>query len=320
VLGVLALGLVGQLLTLPFAVHAERVLRSYGLSTQDWRGWAMDRLKGLGVGLGLTILVLLGLYALMRAAPRTWWAWSTLAGALLVFALSFAYPVLLEPLFNTFTPMPAGPLRDSLLQLAAADDVAVGDVLVADASRRTTALNAYVSGLGATRRIVVYDTLVDTAPDQEVRLVVAHELGHAKRRDVLTGTGIGALALGVGSCALYLLLTWPALLRRAGVSTVDDPRSVALLLAVVALGGSLLAPAQALVSRRIEARADVHSLDLTGEPDSFVAMEHRLSVTNLSDLSPHPLLYAWYFSHPTAPQRIALARDWQRHRAAESVQ
>jgi STE24 endopeptidase len=183
---------------------------------------------------------------------------------------------------------------------------------VADASRRTTALNAYVSGFGSTRRIVVYDTLLRTAPPAEVRLVVAHELGHAKRNDVLVGTLLGALGAAAACCAAYLLVSAPEVLRLAGVERFGDGRSVPLLLALAALAGVVTMPAQALVSRRIEARADVHSLDLTGDPATFIASEQRLSVTNLSDLQPNPIVYALFFTHPSGPERIALARDWER--------
>src|SRR4029077_12310053 len=105
-----------------------------------------------------------------------WWSIGAVLGATLVVVLSFAYPIVVEPVFNSFTPMPAGELRTSLLTMAARDGVPVRDVLVADASRRTNSLNAYVSGFGATRRIVVYDTLLKDATPDEVRLIVAHEL------------------------------------------------------------------------------------------------------------------------------------------------
>ena len=139
-------------------------------------------------------------------------------------------------------------------------------MLVADASRRTNALNAYVSGLGPTRRIVVYDTLLREAPPAEVEAVVAHELGHAKDRDVLTGTLIGALGAAAAVCAIYLLGSWTGLLRRAGVDSITDPRAIALLLASPLSPGSSPAPLQSLVSRRIEARADAHALALTDDP------------------------------------------------------
>lgn len=314
VLGGLTLTALGQLLALPFAAYGEIVLRRYALSTQDWGGWTLDLLKSFGLRAVVSIAVLLGFLSIVRAAPRTWWLWTAIGSAALVVALSFLYPVVVEPLFNKFTPMPAGELRTSLLDLARRDHVPVRDVLVADASRRTTALNAYVSGFGSTRRLVVYDTLVRSAPPQEVRLVVAHELGHAKRGDVLHGTLVGALGAAAACALAYLLLTWPWLLHRAGIAGAGDGRSIALLLALAAIAGVLTLPVQSLLSRRIEARADVHALDLTHDPSTFIVNEKRLSVTNLSDLQPNPVVYALFFDHPSGPERIALARDWERLR------
>lgn len=311
VIGGLALTLIGRLVTLPFDAAGERVQRHYGLSTQTWPSWLLDELKGFAVSAVFLTIVLTVFFALARAAPRTWWLWAAGAGVALVVTTSFLYPVLLEPVFNKFTSMPAGPLRESLLSLAAADGVPVTDVLVADASRRTTALNAYVSGFAGTRRIVVYDTLIKTAPPREVELVVAHELGHAKRQDVLIGTAIGALALAATMPLLWLLLSG-ALLRRAGASAVGDPRGVALLLFVIAVLAALAGPIGALVSRRIEARADVHSLELSKDPQTFVEAERRLALTNLSDLEPAPVIYGLFFTHPSSPERIALARTWAR--------
>jgi STE24 endopeptidase len=232
--------------------------------------------------------------------------------AVVVVLLSFVLPVVIEPIFNNFTPMPEGELRTSLLQLAEQDGVHVDDVLVADASRRTTALNAYVSGFGATRRIVVYDTLLESSSPEEVRLVVAHELGHAKRNDVLLATIIGALGAAAVVCALYLLTTWTSLLQRAGVESVRDPRSLALILALVAVAAAVIGPVGNLVSRRIEARADVHSLDLTSDPTVFARSERTLQVRNIGDLDPNPLVYGVFATHPTGPERIALARTWAR--------
>jgi STE24 endopeptidase len=208
--------------------------------------------------------------------------------------------------------MPAGGLRDSLVALAGRDRVPVSDVLVADASRRTTAVNAYVSGYGATRRLVVYDTLLAGATEDEVRLVVAHELGHASSGDVLRGTLLGGLGVAVGVCVLYLVLQSRALLRRAGVATLADARSLALVLALAAVLGAASGPVQLLVSRRIEAAADVHALDLTRDPETFVAMQRRLAVRNVSDLDPPLPVYVLFASHPTPPERIALARSWAR--------
>jgi STE24 endopeptidase len=310
--GGLAVVLVGTLVTLPFAAWRHVVVDRYGLSTQGWGGWAVDVLKGYGVSVVLGGLALLGFYALTRYVPRWWWAWGAAAAGGLVVLLSFVVPVLIEPIFNRFTPMPDGPLRSELVAMAARDGVPVRDVLVADASRRTRSVNAYVSGLGPTRRIVVYDTLLDRADPAEVRSVVAHELGHAKDRDVLAGTAMGALGAAVSVIAVYLLGSWTGLLRRAGVHSIAEPRAIALLLALAAIAGLAAGPAQSLLSRKVEARADAHALALTGDPATFVAMQQRLSTVNLSDPDPNRLEYLLFASHPSTVERIAAARAYAR--------
>jgi STE24 endopeptidase len=301
-----------RLAGLPFDAWSQTVTRRYGVSTERWGAWAGDQLISYGISLVVWIIVLLIFSLLVRRWPRRWWAGVSAGAFLLVVGVSYAYPVVVEPLFNSFHPMPAGPLRDDLLAMARADHVPVSDVLVADASKRTTALNAYVSGFGSTRRIVVYDTLLAAESRPEIELVVAHELGHAKRGDVLQGTIVGALGAATGVCLLYLALSSPRLLRRAGVESAADPRSVALLLAGVTVLLQLSGPVQNLVSRRIEARADVHALDVTRDPLTFVRMQRALSSRNLDDLSPDPFEYALWNTHPTGPQRIAMGREWAR--------
>ncbi|MBE1535139.1 M48 family metallopeptidase [Actinomadura algeriensis] len=319
---------------LPFDVWGETVLRDYGLSTQGWSAWFVDELKSLGLTWAVYGVVLLLLYAVVRRFPRYWWTGAAFGGFSLVVAASFAYPVVVEPVFNEFHSLPQGRLRTDLLAMAERDGVPVEDVLVADASRRTTSLNAYVSGFGSTRRIVLYDTLLESPPER-VESIVGHELGHADSRDVLWGTLVGALAVAGAVCLLYPLMTSPRLLRRAGVvprggngaggngagengdqaregGGAADPRSVALVLAAVAVAMQVGAPVQNLVSRRIEARADVHALDLTRDPGTFVSMQHELSVRNISDLSPNPVERFLWMTHPAGPERIAMARDWAR--------
>jgi STE24 endopeptidase len=310
-LGGLALGVLAELVTVPIALRREVVLRQYGLSVQTWRGWVADAAKAVVLGGVLSGAALAALYALTGAAPRWWWAVAAPGAALVVVLLSFVLPVVVEPLFLRFTPMPGSPLRQRLLELAARGGVPVRDVLVADASRRTTALNAYVSGFGATRRVVVFDTLLAEAPEAEVEVVVAHELGHAARRDVLRGTALSALGVAALVCLLHLVLTAPPLLRAAGADGPADPRSVGLLFAVTAVAGLVLAPLQNLVSRRVENRADAYALDLAGRPEAFAAMQRRLALTNLADLDPGPVEYLLFASHPTTVQRIARAQAFQ---------
>jgi len=245
-------------------------------------------------------------------APRYWWAWAAAGAAALVVLLSFIVPVVVEPIFNKFTPMAEGPLRTELTTMAARDGVPVRGVLVADASRRTRAVNAYVSGFGPTRRIVVYDTLLTEATPEEVTSVVAHELGHAKDNDVLTGTLLGALGTAAGVVALYLIGSWAGLLRLAGVHSIGEPRAIGLLLALATLAGLAGGPAQAFVSRRIEARADAHALALTGDPATFEAMQRRLGGVNLSDPDPPVWEQTLAAGHPSTVERMAAARAYAR--------
>ncbi|MFI0349826.1 M48 family metallopeptidase [Actinomadura sp. 9N407] len=305
---------------LPFAVWGEVILRRYGLSTQSWPAWIVDDLKSLAITWVIWSVALLLLYWVLRRFPRYWWTGAAAGGFLLVVTISFLYPVAFEPVFNKFHSLPRGELRTSLLAMAERDGVPVKDVLVADASRRTTALNAYVSGFGSTRRIVVYDTLLKSTPRARIETIVAHELGHAKNGDVLSGTLIGALGVSGAVCLFYLMLGSPRLLRRAGVPAepgekapnAADPRSVALLVAMVAVAMQIGGPVQNLISRRIEARADAHALNLARDPATFVSMQHELSVRNISDLDPDIVERVLWMSHPSAPERIALAREWAR--------
>jgi STE24 endopeptidase len=311
-LGGLLVVVVGELVSLPFAAWRHSIVRRYGLSTQGWGGWAVDVLKGYAIGAVLAAIVLVVFYTVTHFAPRWWWALGAAGAAGLTVLLTFVYPVLVEPVFNRFTPMQSGQLRSDLMAMADRDGVPVKDVLVADASRRTRAVNAYVSGLGPTRRIVVYDTLLREAPPAEVESVVAHELGHAKDRDVVTGTLIGALGAAAAVCALYLLGSWTGLLRRAGVESLAEPRAVALLLAITTVAGLVATPLQNAVSRRIEARADRHALALTRDPATFEAMQARLSQVNLGDPDPNAIEYTLFASHPSTVQRMAAARAWAR--------
>ena len=312
VLGGLVIVLLVEVVTLPFAMWRRTVLVEYGISTQSWGGWTVDLLKSWAVGAVIGGLALLGFFAVVRLLPRWWWAAGAAGAAALVVLLSFVVPVVVEPIFNRFAPMAEGPLRTELVTMAARDGVPVRDVLVADASRRTRAVNAYVSGFGPTRRIVVYDTMLTEATGDEVVSVVAHELGHAKDNDVLTGTIIGALGTAAGVVALYLLGFWGWLLRAAGVDSIAEPRALGLLIALAAVAGLVATPAQAFVTRRIEARADAHALALTADPATFESMQRRLGTVNLSEPDPPAWEHVLFATHPSTVERMAAARAWAR--------
>jgi STE24 endopeptidase len=298
-LAVLTVSLLLRVCTLPLALAAQQHRLNNGLSTQPWSDWARDVLVSLAVSVVVTSVVLVLLVGLARWLPRAWVpVAAVLAGGLVVIG-SLAYPVVVEPLFNRFTPLEDGPLRTQIMDVAEREGVPVDEVLVADASRRTTTLNAYVSGIAGTRRVVVYDTLVESLPDDQALSVVAHELAHARHDDVVTGTVLGALgaAFGVG---LLGLLVGGDRMRRASV--------VPLVMAMVAVGTQLASPVENGISRRIETRADVDALKATGDPVAFSEMQKMLALRALADPTPPGLSQWWWGSHPTVLERLALAR------------
>jgi STE24 endopeptidase len=304
----LVLLLVGALATAPFELVARGNALEYGLTNQSLTGWLRDQGVSLLVSWVFSGVLVLLVVGTARRSPRRWPLWTALAGVLLTFVGSWVYPVVVEPLFNQFTSLPQGELRTRVLELARKEKVPVSDVLVADASRRTTTLNAYVSGFGSTRRVVLYDNLVDDVPQREALVVVAHELGHARHHDVLLGTVLGAVGVGLGSGLLGLVLSRRRLLERAGVEDPGQPEVVALLLALVAVGTLLASPFENTVSRAIEARADRASLAATGDFDGFETVQEQLAERSLSDDDPPWLSQLWFGSHPTTLQRIGLAR------------
>jgi STE24 endopeptidase len=300
---------VAALVQLPLSYWRDlRRERAWGFSRQSVRGWLGDQAKGLALGVLLLAAFWAGAVGLARAFPRWWPVAAGLAFAAVTLVVSFLAPVVLEPVFNRFRPLEDERLAAELRALGEHAGVPVRHVLVADASRRTNKVNAYVSGLGGTRRVVLYDTLLAATEAPEVKLIVAHELGHRRERHVLKGT----LVAMAGAIAGVLVL-WAVLGTRIA-SPRELPQALLLFLLLELTG---LAPGAAL-SRRWERQADRFSLELTGDLGAFERAHVDLARKNLSDLVPPRLAYLLLFSHPSPPERLALGRAWARSRAAGS--
>ena len=275
--------------------------RRFGFSRESTAAFALDQLKAVTIGSVLTGLALAGLVLCARVFPSAWPLVAGIGAALLVLLLSFVAPVVLEPVFNRFRPLEDSGLRDAVLRLADRSGVPVREVLVADASRRTTKLNAYVSGLGATRRVVLFDTLVEKASEPEVLTVVAHELGHRRFRHVALGTAIAMAGAAAYVVVLWALLSSEAVLDAIGASGPGDPMIVAFALLVGSLLGLAAAPLHAALSRRWEYACDRFALDADGrsrrlragvraalgvEPSRLGAAAPRLSLALLAPDGP----------------------------------
>jgi STE24 endopeptidase len=286
---------------LPFAAVTLVRRRDFGLSEQGWGGWLTDQLTSLAVQAVLVSIAVAGAVWLAGRFGRRWW----LAGAPALVAIAIVFivvqPLVVQPLFNRFEPLPDRELAAQIERLAAELGVDVDDVLVADASRRTTTANAYVAGLGPTRRVVLYDTLLDGRfTDGEIRFVSAHELAHVERRHLWKGLAWFTLLAVPG----VFLLAWMTD-RLGGLG----PKLVPLGLAF-AFGWILLTqPLANAVSRRYEAEADWLALQATRDPASGVALERSFVRTALADPDPPAWVTFWYGTHPTPMQRIAMAQS-----------
>jgi len=282
--------------------------RRWGFSTQSLRGWLWDVFKGLAIGVAVTGIGLVALVGSARLWPVWWPVVAAPGAALLALVLSLFAPLLFERLFNRFWPLPDAELARELRELSVRAGVPVRNMLVSDASRRTRKHNAYVSGLGPTRRLVIYDTLLSDAPRGELRGVVAHELGHRRFRHVAAGTVLAMVGAAAAVLALRVVFAWDGLVAAGGGDGPGDPAIVPLVLLTLWVLELATLPFETWVSRRWERAADRFALELTGDGESLEQMHRRLALANLADLDPPPVLYALLFTHPTPPERIAAAR------------
>jgi STE24 endopeptidase len=290
--------------TLPLAAVSHYWRRRYGLSEQGYGAWLGDQAVTLAVTAVLVAVAVAGALALARRFGRRWWIPGGAALALLGVAYVLLQPLVVEPLFNRFEPLRDRALAARIEQLAGTVGVDVGRVEVADASRRTTAANAVITGLGPTRRIALYDTLLDGRFTQdEIAVVAAHELAHAVREHTWKGAAWFALFAVPG----VAIVAWVVARRGDLGGTRDGPALVPLaLLAAFAL--SLVAlPAQNALSRRYEAEADWLALSATADPQAATGLVHGLAVASLNDPQPPAWSAILLGTHPASVDRIAMA-------------
>ena len=294
----LAVGL--SLPAMPVRAVARKRGMAVGLVTQSWPGWAGDLLKSGAIEATLAAGAGAAAVAVTRRYPRWWWLPASAGSVLFGGALAALAPVVLDPVFNNFTPLPEGETRSDVLELARAAGVKVGEVYSVDASRRTTAANAYVAGLGPTKRVVLFDTLLDRYGRDEVRVVVAHELAHVRNRDVIRGVVYAALVAPAAALAVQRL-SWQLSDERGSPGALP-----ALVLAAAVVG----APTGVIgnrLSRAIERRSDAYSLTLTRAPEAFISFERAIAVQNVADLEPPRWLTSLLATHPPTAERIGAA-------------
>jgi STE24 endopeptidase len=305
-----AVGVLLSAADLPFDWHAQFHLEErFGFNTTTARLWWMDRLKGLLLGLALGYPLLALILKLAGCLGNAWWFWAWVCLAAWQLVMMLAAPVLILPLFNKFTPLPPGELREGLLELGRRAGFRARDIQVMDGSKRSRHSNAFFTGLGRFRKIVLFDTLVRQLDRGELEAVLAHEIGHYKKGHVPKAV---ALSLGGGLLAFYLI---SALAGRAwflgGFGFAPGEMAPALLLFALLSGVATfwLSPLWHGLSRRHEYEADAYAAGLTGRSRPLITALRKLNEKNLSNLTPHPVYSGFYYSHPTLLEReAALAR------------
>jgi STE24 endopeptidase len=303
-----------EVLSLPFGLMALEWQRSWGLTHQSVGDWLSDHGKVVALAAVTSTVVVVGLYAILRWFPRTWWLLAAAGGTALAFAYAIILPVWINPLFNTFTPLSQTPwknLEKPVEALAARAGVPVQEILVMDASRQGLHTNAYYTGFGATQRIVLYDTLLKSHPPAEVESILAHEIGHWTHRHIVKGLSLLGVGLFAGLFLLAQALRWAVGRPPFSLTRPADPAGLPLILLLVVLGSWVARPVENAVSRHFERQADQTSLELANHPEVFIAAEQRLAQDNISNVAPNPLAVWLFATHPPPVERIQMAEAWR---------
>jgi STE24 endopeptidase len=306
------LGCVHELGALPISCYRSFLLeRRYGLSTERFRHWVLDQVKGGVLGVALSFAGFSLLYLAMRYSPDWWWVFAAAGFAAVVVAMTGLAPVVLLPIFFTFRPLGRPELRERLLTLSRRAGVAVTDACEWQVSDRTKKANAALAGLGRTRRILLSDTLLAGHPDDEVEVILAHELGHQVHHDLWWGIALQTVIVTLGFYVASRVLA--VLGPRLGWTGAADVAGLPVLLLAAGLLSLLLLPVVNAASRRMERAADRFAFELTGNASAFAAAMQRLGAQNLAEEDPSRLARWLFYTHPPVAERIAAARTWIDH-------
>lgn len=301
----LLLGLVQGVIGLPFSLYRTFVIEErFGFNTMTFRLWLSDLLKGILISLGITGVLMGGVFALIQFSPTWWWFWVWVFVAVVTLFLMYLSPYVIEPLFFKFEPVRKQGLEKGIREMAGKAGLTISKIQQVDASRRSRHGNAYFTGIGRVKRIVLFDTLLEKLADKEALAVLAHEIGHWKKGHVwkrLVKTEVVSLVM-FWLCWYCLSRGWlPSLLGLTDVSLFGQLVILGFALSLVFFP---LVPLSNWLSRRDEWQADAYACKLHGEPQDLANALVKMAHDNLANLHPHPL-YAWFYSsHPPLAVRV----------------
>lgn len=296
--------------TLPLGFYGGFVVeRRYGLSTQPFRAWALDQVKGLALAVMLGAPAAILLYALIARYPGGWWLPAAAVFAVIVIGLANLAPLLLLPLFYSVKPLGKASLRERLVALGDRAGARVLDAYEWGLGAKTTKANAALTGIGGSRRILVSDTMLAQYTDDEIEVVLAHELAHHVHGDIWKGLAFETVLILAGFFVASVLLQHavPVL----GLTGVDDIAGLPMLLLAAGAVSVVMIPVAHAMSRAHERRADAFALRLTKNPPAFISAMRRLAQQNMAEDDPSALVQWLFYSHPPIRERIAAAQSFR---------
>jgi STE24 endopeptidase len=307
---VVLLTLLNEVAGLPLGFYSGFYLeRQYQLSKETLRGWLVDQAKSLGIGVMLATVAAEIIYGLIRLSPQWWWLSAGLTFTLLIVGLTNLAPVLLLPIFYSVKPLDRDALRARLLALADRAGARVLGAYEWGLGEKTRKANAALAGLGGTRRILVSDTMLAEFSDDEIEVVLAHEIAHHVHGDIWKGIAFESALIVVGFYLASLVLRLMA--GAVGLRGVDDVAGLPLLLLAAGAVSLAMVPAAHAMSRGFERKADRFALSLTRNPGAFISAMRRLGAQNLAEENPSRIVQWLFHSHPPVRERIAAAEAFK---------
>lgn len=301
--GVLAV--IGGVAGIPFDLYHTFVLeKKYGFSTITWRLWLTDLIKSAIISTALMGFMLAAFMAFILYLPKSWWFWAWIFFTAFEILLLWIYPVVIAPLFNKYEPIKDELLKEKITSLMAKVGLKAKGIYQVDEGKRSKHTNAYFSGIGKTKRIVLYDTLLASHSQEEILAMLAHEIGHWKKKHILKQLIFMVVASLIGLYFIYLVVNWPPLYRAFGLKYTPVYAGLLLVSLYLSCAGFFLSPIGAAITRRYEREADKMVCELTGISIPMVNALKRSAKDNLTNLHPHPLYVWFYYSHPPLIERI----------------
>lgn len=300
-----ALAVIGGAVGIPFDIYHTFVLeKKYGFSTITWKLWLTDLIKSIIISAVLMGIMLSAFMAFIIYLPKSWWFWAWVFFTMFEILLMWLYPVLIAPLFNKYEPIKDEELKEKITLLLAKVGLKAKGIFQVDEGKRSKHTNAYFTGIGKTKRIVLYDTLLDSHSHEEILAVLAHEIGHWKKKHILKQLIFMIVLSLVGLYFVYLIVNWSPLYGAFGLKYTPVYAGLLLVSIYLSCIGFFFSPLGAIISRRYEHEADKMAHELTGTSESMINALKRLAKDNLSNLHPHPLYVWFYYSHPPLIERI----------------